>query len=101
VPSATKAVTIRVDVLSTNAATARRAGSATSRIGLASPAGFDNGARGRFNAWFFTALDRSLAHIASRHKQMAFGDLGRGDVVELVRAWAPTLSSSRPVLGWS
>jgi SAM-dependent methyltransferase len=45
--------------------------------------GFDNGLRGRFNAWFFTAFDRYIAHIAGRHKRAAFADVGRGDIVEL------------------
>jgi ubiquinone/menaquinone biosynthesis C-methylase UbiE len=46
-------------------------------------AGFDNGRRGRFNAWFFTAFDDYLAHIARRHKEAAFGDLEPGDIVEI------------------
>ncbi len=46
-------------------------------------AGFDNGLRGRFNAWFFTAFDRYLSHISRRHKQAAFGDLEPGDLVEI------------------
>ncbi|MEZ5263732.1 MAG: hypothetical protein R2755_18615 [Acidimicrobiales bacterium] len=28
-------------------------------------AGFDNGARSRFNAWFFRAFDRYLNHITA------------------------------------
>ena len=48
-----------------------------------SNAGFDNGRRGRFNAWFFTAFDRYMTHITLRHKQAAFGGLERGDIVEL------------------
>jgi SAM-dependent methyltransferase len=46
-------------------------------------AGFDNGRRGRFNAWFFTAFDPYIAHIARRHKEAAFGGLERGNIVEL------------------
>lgn len=46
-------------------------------------AGFDNGWRGRFNAWFFTTLDSYIGHIAREHKQAAFGDLGAGDIVEI------------------
>lgn len=44
---------------------------------------FDNGRRGRFNAWFFTAFDRYIAHIARRHKQHAFGDIEPGAIVEI------------------
>ena len=47
------------------------------------PAGFDNGRRGRFNAWFFTTFDRYIGHSAVSHKQAAFGSLDRGDIVEL------------------
>ena len=46
-------------------------------------AGFDNGLRGQFNAWFFAAFDRYIAHVSSAHKQAAFADLQRGDIVEL------------------
>ena len=48
-----------------------------------SPAGFDNGRRGRFNAWFFAAFDGYITHIARRHKEAAFGGIERGDIVEL------------------
>ena len=44
---------------------------------------FDNGWRGRFNAGFFTAFDRYIAHIGRRHKQLAFGDLAPGTIVEI------------------
>ncbi len=44
---------------------------------------FDNGARGRFNAWFFTAFDRYINFITREHKGTAFADIRRGDVVEL------------------
>ena len=44
---------------------------------------FDNGRRGRFNAWFFTAFDRDIAHIARRHKQHAFGSIEPGTIVEI------------------
>lgn len=56
---------------------------ATIESEIADAAGFDNGRRGRFNAWFFTAFDRYITHIARRHKQAAFGDLEGGDIVEL------------------
>ena len=44
---------------------------------------FDNGARGRFNAWFFTAFDRYINFITRRHKGSAFANIHRGDIVEL------------------
>ena len=46
-------------------------------------AGFDNGARGRFNAWFFTAFDRYINHVTRSRKQAAFGGIDPGHVVEL------------------
>lgn len=46
-------------------------------------AGFHNGRRGRFNAWFFTAFDRYIAHIGRTHKDAAFGDLEPGTIVEI------------------
>lgn len=46
-------------------------------------AGFDNGRRGRFNAWFFTAFDGYISHIAHNHKRAAFGDIACGNVVEI------------------
>jgi ubiquinone/menaquinone biosynthesis C-methylase UbiE len=45
--------------------------------------GFDHGRRGRFNAWFFTAFDRYIAHITARQKRHAFGDITAGDILEL------------------
>jgi len=51
--------------------------------GLDQSVGFDNGLRGRFNAWFFAAFDRYIAHVSLVQKQAAFGDLERGDIVEL------------------
>lgn len=44
---------------------------------------FHNGARGRFNAWFFTAFDRYINLVARTHKRHAFAGVQRGDVVEL------------------
>lgn len=44
---------------------------------------FDNGARGRFNAWFFQAFDRYINHIAARHKSGAFSGLAPGRIVEI------------------
>jgi len=44
---------------------------------------FDNGRRGRFNAWFFTAFDSYIAHIARRQKRAAFEDIPNGEVVEI------------------
>ncbi len=46
-------------------------------------AGFDNGRRGRFNAWFFDTVDGYTAHISRHHKDAAFGGLQRGDIVEI------------------
>lgn len=45
--------------------------------------GFDNGGRGRFNAWFFTTFDRYIARIASAHKLAAFGSIAPGNIVEI------------------
>ncbi|MDY7102950.1 MAG: class I SAM-dependent methyltransferase [Actinomycetota bacterium] len=44
---------------------------------------FDNGARGRFNAWFFTAFDRYINVISSGHKQRAFAGIEPGTILEL------------------
>lgn len=44
---------------------------------------FHNGARGRFNAWFFTAFDRYINFIARSHKRRAFEGIRQGDIVEL------------------
>jgi SAM-dependent methyltransferase len=44
---------------------------------------FHNGWRGRFNAWFFVAFDRYIAHIGRAHKEAAFGDLKPGTIVEI------------------
>ena len=44
---------------------------------------FDNGARGRFNAWFFDAFDRYLNRVSREHKRHAFEGMRRGDVVEI------------------
>ena len=46
-------------------------------------AAFDNGPRGHFNAWFFTAFDGYVNHIARRHKQHAFADISPGTIVEI------------------
>ena len=43
----------------------------------------DDGRLGRFNAWFFDALDRYLDVITRRHKEHAFGDLTAGTIVEI------------------
>lgn len=55
----------------------------TRQLRAVPPAGFDNGRRGRFNAWFFTAFDRYIAHISRRHKEAAFAGIEPGDIVEL------------------
>lgn len=47
------------------------------------PAGFDNGWRSRFNAWFFLAFDRYIAHISRAVKLAAFGDLQPGTIAEI------------------
>lgn len=44
---------------------------------------FDNGWRGKFNAWFFTAFDHYIQHVGRAHKQSAFGDLEPGTIVEI------------------
>ena len=44
---------------------------------------FDNGARGRFNAWFFQAFDRYINHIAAHHKASAFEGIAPGRIVEI------------------
>lgn len=68
-------------------ATSPAAGTAGSPHGGASagaaPRTFHNGARGRFNAWFFTAFDRYINIITGTHKRRAFADLRRGVIVEL------------------
>jgi ubiquinone/menaquinone biosynthesis C-methylase UbiE len=49
----------------------------------ADAATFDNGRRGRFNAWFFTAFDGYVNHVARRHKRHAFADMSPGTIVEI------------------
>lgn len=44
---------------------------------------FDHGAVSRFNAWFFTAFDGYINHVARRHKRAAFADLAPGTVLEI------------------
>jgi SAM-dependent methyltransferase len=44
---------------------------------------FHNGARSRFNTWFFRAFDRYINHIAARHKAEAFAGIGAGRIVEI------------------
>jgi SAM-dependent methyltransferase len=44
---------------------------------------FHNGARSRFNAWFFRAFDRYINHIAARHKSRAFSGIAPGRIVEI------------------
>jgi len=46
-------------------------------------AAFDNGWRGRFNAWFFQVFDRYIAHVTRRLKDAAFGDIEAGTIVEI------------------
>ncbi len=55
----------------------------TARSTPESPATFDNGHRGRFNAWFFTTFDGYVNYIARRHKQHAFGGISPGTIVEI------------------
>lgn len=45
--------------------------------------GFDHGAIGRFNAWFFTAFAGYTNHIARDHKAAAFAGLHAGAVLEI------------------
>jgi hypothetical protein len=57
---------------------------------------FHNGARSRFNAWFFQAFDRYINHIAARHK--SGGILRHRPPVASSRsgpAWAPTSTTAR------
>lgn len=44
---------------------------------------FDHGARGGFNAWFFSAFDRYINHLARTHKQSAFMGLEGAVVLEI------------------
>jgi SAM-dependent methyltransferase len=44
---------------------------------------FDNGARSRFNAWFFDRFDRYINHASRPHKQSAFAGIEAGTVVEI------------------
>lgn len=44
---------------------------------------FHNGARSRFNAWFFDAFSDYLNYVARWHKQQAFAGLEKGTIVEL------------------
>lgn len=44
---------------------------------------FDHGARSRFNAWFFSSLDRYFNYILRPHKTGAFHGMTAGTVVEL------------------
>lgn len=44
---------------------------------------FHNGARSRFNAWFFEAFDRYINHITARHKANAFAGIEPGRVLEI------------------
>lgn len=48
-----------------------------------STATFHNGARSRFNAWFFDVFSSYLNYVARWHKQQAFAGLGKGTIVEL------------------
>ena len=50
--------------------------------GVAPPT-FHNGARGRWNAWFFTSFDRYINFITRDHKRRVFGGIRPGDIVEL------------------
>ena len=47
------------------------------------PSTFDNGARGRFNAWFFQAFDRYINFVTRGHKSRAFSGIGPGTILEL------------------
>ncbi|WP_173921871.1 class I SAM-dependent methyltransferase [Agromyces sp. Marseille-P2726] len=44
---------------------------------------FDHPVRGRFNAWFFSALDRHINRLTAPLKQTAFAGLATGTIVEL------------------
>lgn len=56
--------------------------SATTEAAAEPSAGFDNGGRGRFNAWFFEAFDGYIGHLSRRHKDIAFGNIAPGTIVE-------------------
>ena len=60
-----------------------RNGSATPHSDLPAPecSAFDHGARSGFNAWFFTAFDRYINHIARHHKQAAYTGIRPGSTV--------------------
>jgi ubiquinone/menaquinone biosynthesis C-methylase UbiE len=58
----------------------------TGDLGPAAPPvlpAFDHGGISRFNAWFFSAFDRYINHIARRHKAAAFAGIDSDVVVEL------------------
>lgn len=44
---------------------------------------FDNGRRGRFNAWFFTVFDGYVSHLSRHHKRHAFAGIAPGTIVEI------------------
>lgn len=44
---------------------------------------FHHGIRGRFNAWFFSTVDRYANHIARAHKGTAFAGLASRKVLEI------------------
>ncbi|MEL7206975.1 MAG: class I SAM-dependent methyltransferase [Actinomycetota bacterium] len=67
----------------TTAATTTLSPARTDGSSVEPGASFDNGARGRFNAWFFTAFDRYINYLTRSRKQAAFAGIEVGHVVEL------------------
>ncbi len=57
---------------------------------------FDHPARGRLNAWFFTALDRPINWVTKPLKRAAFGGMTASTVVELGAGVGANLSYLPP-----
>ena len=54
---------------------------------------FDHGARSGFNAWFFSAFERYLNHIARHHKQAAYAGIRPGSSVPALSAMSVRTST--------
>lgn len=57
---------------------------------------FDNGARSRFNAWFFDAFHRYINRVSRDHKRAAFGRLEARTVVEIGAGAGANVDYLRP-----
>lgn len=57
---------------------------------------FDNGARSRFNAWFFDAFHRYINRVSRDHKRAAFGGLEARTVVEIGAGAGANVDYLRP-----